>query len=138
MDIMEWLVGAGNFFTVIVSAIVTWAGCFLFYRQRKDSMEIENESKQSEEWRKLYLDSQEDSRRKDAKIDDLRKDMNKMNFLVISLERRVQLNSIYRCDRTGCTDRFRKDVVEDEYAQQAKADEQHPQGEHAAQLNEED
>lgn len=108
--LLESLSGFGDVVTVLVTAAVTWAGSFLFYRQRKDSMEIENESKQSVEWRKLYLDSQEDSRKKDEKIDDLRKDMNKMNMHIISLERRVQLNSIFRCDRTSCADRFRKDT----------------------------
>lgn len=112
-NLFAWLASAGDILTVFVTAAVTWAGTFIFYRQRKDGMEIENESKQSEEWRKLYLESQEDSRKKDEKIDELRRDMNKLNMCIISLERRVQLNSIYRCDREHCPDRIDRTAKND-------------------------
>ena len=92
----------GNVLTILVTAAVTWAGSFLFYKQRRDGMNIENESKQSDEWRKLYIESQEDSRKKDEKIDELRKEMSEMRRQLIALERKVQLNTIYRCDKMDC------------------------------------
>lgn len=112
MDFISTLDSLGNIVTVLVTACVTWAGSFLFYRQRRDSLDIENESKQSEEWRKLYLDSQEDSRKKDEKIDELRKEMCELRKQMIMLERRVQLNSIYRCDIMDCPRRPRPQELE--------------------------
>lgn len=95
----------GNIISVLVTAAVTWAGSFLFYRQRRESMDIENDAKQSEAWRNLYLESQEDSRKKDAKIDELRKEINDLRSHYINLEREVKLNSIYRCDNMQCPNR---------------------------------
>lgn len=104
--LLESLLSVGNIITVLVTAAVTWAGSFLFYRQKRDSLNIENEARQSEEWRKLYLDSQEDSRNKDNKIDELRKMINAQNIRLIDLERRVQINSIYRCEVLNCPNRL--------------------------------
>lgn len=95
----------GNFISILVTAVVTWAGSFLFYRQRRESMDIENDAKQSDAWRSLYLESQEDSRKKDAKIDELRKEINDLRSQYILLEREVKLNSIYRCDNMQCINR---------------------------------
>lgn len=110
---MDELLNFSNLVTMLVSAAVTWAGSFLFYRQRKESMVIENETKQSEEWKKLYLESQKDSLRKDEKIDELRKDMNSLHEKIIQLERMVQMNSIYRCDKMDCPMRFDKTQTKD-------------------------
>lgn len=103
--IMDYILNLGNLITVLVTAAVTWGGTFLFYKQEKKSRDIENEARQSEEWRKLYLESQEDSRKKDDKIDELRKEMGDMRRQLIHLERRVQLNSIYRCENLKCPNR---------------------------------
>lgn len=114
--LFESLLSAGNIISVLVTAAVTWAGSFLFYKQRRDGMNIENEAKRSDEWRKLYVESQEDSRKKDEKIDGLRKEMQQMrenhaNEMIemrrqlIALERKVQLNTIYRCDKLDCPNR---------------------------------
>lgn len=103
---MDFLFNLSNLLTAVITALVTWGGTFLFYKQEKTSRDIDNESKQSEEWRKLYLDSQEDSRKKDEKIDELRKEMGELRRQIISLERRVQLNTIYRCDKMDCPNRM--------------------------------
>ena len=90
----------------IASSVATWAGTFFFYRQRKQALDIENESKQSEEWRKLYIDSQQDSARKDHKIDELRKEINELRVSLYALQRDVMLNSAYRCDIFPCPNRI--------------------------------
>lgn len=103
---MDFILNIETLLTALVSAAVTWGGTFLFYKQEKKSRDIDNESKQSEEWRKLYLESQEDSRKKDEKIDDLYKIIEGMRRDITALERRVQLNTIYRCDRIECGKRL--------------------------------
>ena len=102
---MDFLFNLQTFITAIISAAVTWGSTFLFYRQEKKSRDIDNEARQSEEWRKLYLESQEDSRKKDKKIDDLYRIIEVLRSDITKLDRRVQLNAIYRCTRIGCTDR---------------------------------
>ena len=72
----------------------------------KQALDIENESKQSEEWRKLYIDSQQDSARKDHKIDELRKEINELRVSLYALQRDVMLNSAYRCDIFPCPNRI--------------------------------
>ena len=61
----------------IISALTTVLGILLggggvlFWKQDKRAKEIENEAKQSDEWRKLYERSEQDSRDKSDKIDRL-------------------------------------------------------------------
>lgn len=102
---MEQYFDLGNILSMLITGIATWGGTFLFYRQEKKSRDIDNESKQSDEWRKLYLDSQEDSRSKDKKIDELRKEMAEMRKQINKLEHDVSLNTIYRCMVMGCDKR---------------------------------
>lgn len=109
---IESLSQLGGLLHILITAAVTWAGSFLFYGQRKESLKIENESKQSEEWRKLYLESQNDSRKKDEKIDELYRNQSRQDSHIIDLERRINLISIYRCDRINCTQRIGMKVNE--------------------------
>jgi len=92
----------GSFIVALVTAAVTWAGAFLYHKQERDKREIENESTQSEEWKKLYLESKDDSARKDQKIDELRKELNELRNSIVRLERRVQLAAIYGCSNLQC------------------------------------
>ena len=61
----------------IISALTTMLGILLggggvlFWKQDKRAKEIENEAHQSDEWRKLYERSEQDSRDKSDKIDRL-------------------------------------------------------------------
>lgn len=61
----------------IISALTTLLGILLggggvlFWKQNKRAKEIENEAHQSDEWRKLYERSEQDSRDKSDKIDRL-------------------------------------------------------------------
>lgn len=42
-----------------------------FLKQDRDSKEIDNEAKQSDEWHKLYEEAHEELKNRDAKIDEL-------------------------------------------------------------------
>lgn len=96
------LVSMGNFITALVTAIVTWGGTFLYHKQERERREIENESSQAEEWKKLFLESKEDSERKDRKIDELRTELNQVRNQMVRLERSFQLASIYGCRNLQC------------------------------------
>lgn len=89
--------------TAIASSAVTLAGSFMYYRQERERREIENETSQSEEWKKLYIESKADSEHKDAKIDELRREINELRTQMIELQRKVQLSSIYTCTDVRCT-----------------------------------
>ena len=91
--------------TAILSAGVTAAGTFLYYKQERDKRDIENESLQSEEWKKLYLESKEDSAKKDKKIDECLGEVNELRKQLIQLERKVQLSHIYACTNLQCPNR---------------------------------
>lgn len=54
-----------------ICTAVLGGGGVLYWKQDKRAKEIQNEARQSEEWRKLYERSEQDSREKDAKIDAL-------------------------------------------------------------------
>lgn len=103
MDILSFFSTIEGFITLLVTNVVTWAGTFLFFKQRKEGMEIENESKQSAEWRKLYLDQKQDSKEKDSKIDRLTERLNEYGLKVVRIE--ALLDSV-GCMRRGCPDRL--------------------------------
>ena len=63
---MDW----GSIIMTLIGTILGGGGV-LFWKQDKRAKELENEAKQSEEWRKLYERSEQDSKDKDAKIDSL-------------------------------------------------------------------
>lgn len=63
---MDW----GSILMTIIGTILGGGGV-LYWKQDKRAKELENEAKQSEEWRKLYERSEQDSKDKDAKIDSL-------------------------------------------------------------------
>ena len=54
-----------------VLGILLGSGGVLFWKQDKRAKVLENEAKQSDEWRKLYERSEQDSRDKSDKIDRL-------------------------------------------------------------------
>lgn len=105
MELLEDISFVPSIISALITGLLTWIGTFLFYRQKRDRLDIENEAKQSEEWRKLYLDSKRDSEDKDAKIDELRKEINRMQQKIVEMERKIQLNTIYRCEDVQCKKR---------------------------------
>ena len=91
--------------TSVVSGLITWLGTFLFYRQKRDGMDIANEAQRSAEWKKLYDESKQDSEQKDKKIDELRREINALRNELLEVRGQVQLNGIYRCEVLKCVKR---------------------------------
>lgn len=57
--------------TMVVTNICTLAASFMYFRQKKDKMLIENDGLASIQWRELFERSDLDSKSKDKKIDEL-------------------------------------------------------------------
>lgn len=91
--------------TSLVTGAITWLGTFIFYRQKRDGMDIANEAQRSAEWKKLYDESKRDSEEKDKKIDELRHEIRELNKRMNEMDRVIQLNSIYRCENLPCKNR---------------------------------
>lgn len=81
--------------TSLITGAITWLGTFIFYKQKRDGMDISNEAQRSAEWKKLYDESKSDSAEKDKKIDELRRQINDLNARMNEMDRIIQLNSIY-------------------------------------------
>ena len=61
--------------TAIVCCITGNIMMFLLFPQERKAKNLENEAKQSEEWKKLYEEAHDESREKDEKIDFLYKEI---------------------------------------------------------------
>lgn len=102
---------------IILNSIITIAGLItgggiLFYRQNKISKKIENESRQSEEWRKLYDNSRKEEQMKENeinmltdKITGLYNELTDTRSRVSKLELAADLNKIYICKTKNCEKR---------------------------------
>jgi hypothetical protein len=100
----------------IISAIL---GCvcgnisaFMFFPQNRRSKEIENQSKESDEWRKLYKCMEEAAKEKEIKIDSLyaeiskRRDENsQMQVKAAELEVENARLKILKCEVPACAKR---------------------------------
>lgn len=91
--------------TSVVTGAITWLGTFIFYKQKRDGMDISNEAQRSAEWKKLYDESKRDSEEKDKKIDELRRQINDLSKRMNEMDRTIQINSIYRCENLSCKNR---------------------------------
>ena len=102
---------------VIINNIISLVGLItgggvLFYRQNKISKKIENESRQSEEWRKLYDNSRKEEQMKEDeikmltdKITGLYNELTDTRGRVSKLELAADLNKIYICKTKNCEKR---------------------------------
>ena len=102
---------------VIINNIISLVGLItgggiLFYRQNKIGKKIDNESRLSEEWRKLYDNSRKEEQVKENEINMLTdKVMGLCNELtdtrgrVSKLELEAELNKIYICKTKNCEKR---------------------------------
>lgn len=100
--------------SVVLTAIVSFVsamggGSILFVRQNRRMKELEIESKQSDEWKKLYELSDADSKRKDNKIDELYTERQQLLERLIGKERHISSLIVYierllfaRCDVDEC------------------------------------
>lgn len=99
----------------VIIPIVTGAGgfSFAFYREQKKKKQLENSAqehdliqKSAQEWKELYERSDEDSRRKDDKIDVLYKENGKLRDTNNDLTTKVAILEIKKCEKRGCGDRI--------------------------------
>ncbi len=107
---MEWL-------STIVAAIVGLAGAFgggsiIYARQTRRLKEIENEAKQSDEWRKLYEEMKAEAKERDRKIDVLYEEISKhrdakadLRKELATLETEVAKMRFLKCEKLYCSDR---------------------------------
>lgn len=109
---------------LIISGVVGMATAggvqLLFFRQTKNrfkaensALELENKSKQAEEWRKLYEEELERNDDKDrliselyTKIDDCREKRAKAEQLLAEARGRIGFLSVIKCKRYECAQRI--------------------------------
>jgi len=104
---MDYLTILASAFCSIVGAL--GGGGIIYYKQTRRMKEAEVEAKQSDEWKKLYEKSDEDSREKDRKIDALYCERQQMYNQLIERDRTIAYKDIQierlkfaRCDINGC------------------------------------
>jgi septal ring factor EnvC (AmiA/AmiB activator) len=61
----------------VIGCISLWVGGIFFYPQNKKAKNLENETKQSDEWKRLYQEACEENIRKEKKIEELYKEIAK-------------------------------------------------------------
>lgn len=104
----------------LLSGVIAYIGgsitTFLFLPQIRKSKNLENESKQSDEWKKLYDESSKDSVEKSNKIEELYKEIAKQRDEKSELHKQVSILSsenaslktslqYLRCEKPGCPHR---------------------------------
>lgn len=102
----------------IILSVITTGGLttFLFLPQLRKSKNIDNESKQSDEWRKLYEEASEEATKKDNKIEELYSEISKHRDEKASLQKevsrltaentRLETSLKYlKCEKPGCPNR---------------------------------
>lgn len=125
---MEWI-------NVIVPAICAilgalGGGTLLYFRQTKKQKDIDNELKEAEAWEKLYHEKDAKCTQKDSKIDELRRDINRLQEERINIirDKAEEINQLqgdisclntklvecnwYRCERCGCKNRKPKREID--------------------------
>lgn len=98
--------------TAIVGCIAGNIMMFLFLPQEKKAKNLENEAKQSEEWKKLYEEAHAESRAKDEKIDSLYAEITKhrdekaeKSVRIAELEVENAKLRILKCEVPSCPNR---------------------------------
>lgn len=102
----------GNIATMIITYIGGSLTTFMFFPQMRKTKNIENESKQSEEWRKLYEETKMEAREKDSKIDSLYAEITKHRDAKATLADKVSQLQVentslkyLKCGKPGCQNR---------------------------------
>lgn len=103
--------------TVIITALASFitalgGSSILYLRQNRRLKDMEVESRQSDEWKRLYETSDKDSREKDAKIDSLYGERQRLLAQLIAKEREASSLKVEqerlmfaRCDVNECRKR---------------------------------
>ena len=105
---MDW----GTIIVGIVGCISGNITALLFFPQMRRMKDIENETKQSDEWRKLYEEAKSELREKDKKIDSLYDEIQRHRDVEIDLHKEVGKLSaenikllVLKCEVPACTKR---------------------------------
>lgn len=106
MDYVTLLINA------VISLLTIGGGSILFVRQSRRMKEVEVEAKQSDEWRKLFDQSDTDSRDKDRKIDTLYEERQQLYHKIIEKDKIIAGKDIMierlkfdRCEIADCLKR---------------------------------
>lgn len=106
MEWLNWIIGTA------VTLIGTLSG-FVYYRQNRIAKELENEAKQSEEWRKLYEEMKAEAKERDTKIDSLydtinqhRNEKAELRQQITDLSVKVTAMRFTKCEKLYCADRI--------------------------------
>lgn len=123
-----------NGIVILISALASLIGALggggvMYYRQTKQLKEAEVEAKQSDEWRKLFEQTDADSREKDKKIDGLYEQRQELyntllekDRLIASKDIEIQRLNFSRCYVNGCRRRQPpRDYEQDTYKNEAAA-----------------
>lgn len=103
-----------EYLTIILSiaTLIIGGGGLLYYKQNKLAKELENEAKQSEEWRKLYEEMKAEAKERDAKIDDLytqikahRDEKAELRTTIADLQVKVTSLKYTKCEKLYCAER---------------------------------
>lgn len=102
----------GAIITGIVGCVCGNIAVFLFLPQIKKAKNIENEAKQSEEWKKLYIEAHQEITEKDRKIGDLyvqvskhRDECIKMGLEKAKIEVELTKLQLLKCNKPNCGNR---------------------------------
>lgn len=129
-NILEWLFTNG--IPAVVGAIVALAGQFLFHKEEKESKMLDNEVKRAEleakraerereradEWRRLYIESKEDSDRKEDVIREYQQREHDGMIDKARLEARCAALECQRCEVYECVKR--KPPLKEQYIESDK------------------
>lgn len=107
---LEWVTILSSAFSVVVGAL--GGGGVMYFRQNKAAKEIENESNQSNEWRKLYDEMKGELQSKDSKIDKLYEERKRYDDDIAELRKRItdleislKSERYFRCEVQDCKNR---------------------------------
>ena len=96
---MEYFNGIVTFISVLLGSGI------IFFRETKRAKQLENESRQSEEWRKLYEDSREDSKAKEKRLEVELEKRVELHAKISGYERKLSHYEILYCKEVGCPKR---------------------------------
>lgn len=98
--------------TAIIGCITGNIMMFLLLPQERKAKNLENEAKQSEEWKKLYEEAHEESHAKDDKIDSLYKEISmhrdekaQKSIRIAELEVENAKLKLLKCEVPSCLNR---------------------------------
>jgi hypothetical protein len=98
--------------TALATCIAGNLAMFFFFPQERKAKNLENEAKQSEEWKKLYEETHEELQSRDTKIDELyaeisrhRDEKAKQAIRITELEVENTKLKLLKCEVPSCPNR---------------------------------